>query len=70
MLKPAAALNKDRRNARQPVLEHRHYAVIAGVIREGFGGDTRALVANVFATRLADTNPNFNRARFIKACLD
>jgi hypothetical protein len=70
MLKPDAALRKDRANARQTVLEHRHYAVIAGIIRDGFGGDTRALVANVFATHLAKTNPRFDRARFITACLD
>jgi len=70
MLKPDAALRKDRANAKATVLEHRHYAVIAGVIREGFGGDTLAVVANVFATHLAKTNPNFNRARFIKACMD
>jgi hypothetical protein len=70
MLKPDTALRKDRNNARQPVLEHRHYAVIAGIIRAGFGGDTRAVVANVFATHLADTNPKFDRARFMRACLD
>lgn len=70
MLKPEAALRKDRGNAKQAVLEHRHYAVIAGVIRAGFGGADRAVVANIFATNLAETNPRFDRARFLKACLD
>jgi hypothetical protein len=70
MLKPEAALRKDRANARATVLEHRHYAVIAGIIRVGFGGDSRAVIANVFATHLAETNPKFDRARFMKACLD
>lgn len=27
-----------------------------------------ALVADVFADKLAGTNPNFDRARFLKAC--
>jgi hypothetical protein len=70
MLKPEAALRKDRTNARAAVLQHRHYAVIAGIISESFSPITRQEVAYRFAEKLAETNPKFDRARFLKACLD
>jgi hypothetical protein len=72
MLKPDAALRKDRANARQPVLQHRHYAVIAGIIAslKVEGEDARREIAEQFADRMATTNGNFDRARFLKACLD
>lgn len=73
MLKPEAALRKDRGNATaRNVMEHRHYAVIAGIIStlEVEGEDQRREIAEQFARGLAQTNSNFDRARFLKACLD
>lgn len=59
-----AALRKDRRNARGPELQHRHYAVIAGILKDWRNRST----AEFFADRLRATNPNFDRDRFLRAC--
>jgi hypothetical protein len=75
MLKPQAALNKDKLGAEKPAtLQHRHFAVIAGILadldRDALGltqGQHLDLCAD-FADRLDKTNPNFNRGRFIAAC--
>lgn len=51
-------------------LQHRHYVLIAEAIATlpvYRGNDCRIMVANHFANKLADTNPRFDRARFI-AC--
>lgn len=32
------------------------------------GDDAYSYIANVFADRLADTNPRFDRNRFLEAC--
>lgn len=64
-----AALNKDQRSAKTraaSALQHRHYAVIAGIIAD-LPSAMRGDVASEFARALA-TNPNFNRARFLRAC--
>lgn len=70
-LKPDAAFRKDRTNAAADVMQHRHFAVIAGIIA-GMQGDwskqAHAHIAHRFANELASTNPRFDRARFLKAC--
>ena len=66
MLSDKAALNKDRAFGRRyagPIMQHRHFAYIAKIIRED--GDKG--MALVFADRLGETNPNFDRARFLAA---
>jgi hypothetical protein len=77
MLTPESTLRKDRANAaKTATFEHRHFAVIAGIIREELehgvcGEDQRDAVRNVadrFARRLVNTNPRFDRTRFLKAC--
>lgn len=65
-----AALNKDQRAA-PALMQHRHYATIAQIIRDMrdyLQGDSHARVIEHFANSLARTNTNFNRARFIAAC--
>jgi len=51
-------------------LQHRHFVMIAEAIASlpvYRGNDCRIAVANHFADKLADTNPRFDRGRFI-AC--
>lgn len=50
-------------------MQHRHFATIATIIREmpDMSEDNRSL-AEYFADRLAGTNPNFDRSRFLRAC--
>lgn len=77
-LKPAAALNKDRTQPTAASFQHRHYAEIARIIRtidkvhnqEQGVINTRADVAEHFANELGAQNGNFNRERFLRACLD
>lgn len=50
-----------------------HFQMIADVVKDfTFEGNepksSRALMALDFAARLQATNPNFDRARFLKAC--
>lgn len=73
-LKPEAALRKDKTNAKGEVLQHRHFAVIAGILSE-LDGDTHGVnrsqhrdICEHFALRLAATNPRFDRKRFLVAC--
>lgn len=57
-------------------MQRRHYELIAEAVREldytfpggRFDGEHRRAVAQHFASRLRSTNPNFNEARFLKAC--
>lgn len=56
-------------------LERRHFEFIAEVIATtcdkfdiSIRYDQRRIVANEFADRLADTNSNFDRHRFLVAC--
>jgi len=58
-------------------MEHRHFATIAAIIRNCDKGlipcstnATRQFMAELFADELADTNPKFNRARFIRAAVE
>lgn len=63
-----AALTKDRTNAKADVLQHRHFAVIAGIIRD-LPRAQRGDVAERFANKLRETNSRFDFNRFIAACL-
>jgi hypothetical protein len=65
-LKPETATRKDR-NATPVKMQHRHYATIAQIIAD-MPIYQRHVVAEHFATKLKDTNPAFNRDRFIAAC--
>jgi tryptophanyl-tRNA synthetase len=75
-LSTQATSRKDSSTARTAELQHRHFAVIAAIIRNELehvacGEDQRNMVrsvADAFARRLASTNPRFNRARFLRAC--
>jgi hypothetical protein len=60
-------LVKDRRNAKADVLQHRHFAVIAGVIAK-LDPTIRLATAKHFANELSATNPRFDRTRFLRAC--
>lgn len=54
-----------------PEMQRRHFEFIASTIRElGVVMSTipREFVAKSFATRLEDTNPAFDRERFLTAC--
>lgn len=61
-----SALRKDQTNAGGR-LEHRHFAVIAGIIAD-MPAQYRRDVAETFAAGLEHTNPRFDRARFLRAC--
>ena len=58
--------------ARGVTLEHRHFAAIAAIIArmpsDGLNATTTRNVAQHFAHYCADTNPRFDRARFLAAC--
>lgn len=72
-----AAIQKDRTQpSGSQVMQHRHFAEIARIIREmdkvnnqehGFI-DVREDVAEHFAANLARTNDRFDRRRFMIAC--
>lgn len=55
-----------------PTFQHRHYVKIAETIAllpTHEGDSMRQLVAHTFAAALADTNPHFDRGRFIAAAM-
>lgn len=59
--------------ARYCAMEHRHFATIAAIIRVAFESrpsraDDREDVAYHFANELSQTNPKFDRKRFLAAC--
>jgi hypothetical protein len=60
-------LAKDRRNAKANIMQHRHFAVIAGVIAK-IHPRMRSEIAWHFAGELRETNPKFNQERFLRAC--
>lgn len=71
MLKPQAALRKDRTT--KPELQHRHFAFIAGVIANmpDHAASLRTQkesCARAFADACAATNPKFDYPRFLRAC--
>ena len=71
-----SAARKDRRNATGDLdgtLQHRHFAVIAGIIADmpSHAATLRSAkrsVALAFADKLANTNSRFDRQRFLRAC--
>ena len=74
-LKADAAARKDALGATHPAtLQHRHFAVIAGILADmdgencGVSRGQHREICEHFADRLAATNPNFDRARFLAAC--
>ena len=66
-LSPNAAMRKDR-TAKVPAMQHRHFAYIAQTIAKIHQPKARELAAYEFAIAMMDTNPNFDRSRFISAC--
>lgn len=66
-----SAMQKDRTQpSGSAVMQHRHLAEIASIIRDYPGeSTTRRLMAEYFADRLEDTNPKFSRTRFLAACV-
>ena len=73
MLTQESAARKDRTTAQGAKLEHRHFAFIAATIAAmpNHAASLRAQkrsVALAFADACADTNPRFDRARFLLAC--
>lgn len=53
------------------VMEHRHFAVVADILRRYHAPADPARKAHIiehFADELASTNPRFDRNRFIRAC--
>jgi len=50
------------------LMQHRHFAVIAGLIADLDDKGIRIHVAEHFRRGLARTNERFDGARFIKAC--
>lgn len=70
-----SALRKDtaHRNGNIDGLQHRHFAVIAGVLKElneNANGGVEAMehVICKFANACAASNPRFDRERFLRAC--
>lgn len=55
-------------------MTRQHFEFIATTLRElrrarrGFHADAHRMVAEEFAARLRETNPGFNRERFLRAC--
>ena len=64
----ARALRKDQANADRPTLQHRHYAVLAGIFAKRNKVANCNGVCRFFADELAKTNPRFDRKRFLIAC--
>ncbi len=72
-LSTEAALNKDKRTGLAP-LQHRHFATIAAILLDARSAlflrgeeDPNSALNEYFAERLAETNPRFDRERFLKA---
>lgn len=67
MLSKKAALRKDEiiANYGYAELQHRHFATIAAILRK-LNADVET--CERWADELRFTNPNFNRARFLRAC--
>lgn len=64
-----AALRKDKRNAKciPARMEHRHFAMIAGILALLPQSEENDEIVEHFAKELAKTNPRFDRARFLRA---
>ena len=70
-LSTTAAKAKDMRTHKVE-MQHRHFATIAAIIKNldnGIGtGHDKTAIAEHFAEELSQTNPKFDKSRFIKAC--
>lgn len=66
-LTPETAARKDARNAKASPgdLQHRHFAIIAGILKDQ---NADRETAEDWADRLRGTNPRFDRRRFLVAC--
>lgn len=66
------AARKDKTNAHGATMEHRHFAVIALILADltdTYDNPlTKGEVIEAFADALANTNPRFDRRRFLAAC--
>ena len=65
-----AALAKDKRHATGKIntMQHRHYAIIAGILKQVIDNDTQVRMVELFARKLGEDNPNFDHLRFLRAC--
>lgn len=70
-LSTTAANRKDLNTGRDNsvTFQHRHFAKIAAIIADIPDAGYRADMAMHFADKLDATNPNFNRDRFLAACM-
>jgi hypothetical protein len=72
MLTPESAARKDRTTGNSATLQHRHFAFIADTLRAmhmtPLSPLHRRIVIDLFAEACAQSNPRFDRARFLKAC--
>ena len=67
-LTQSTAANKDANSAKEKdTMQHRHFAVVAGIIKD-MPANQRQAVAEHFASGLRSANSKFNKARFLKAC--
>lgn len=72
-LTPRSALNKDRTSGKGE-LQHRHFATIAAILADldgensGVSRGQHRDICEHFADHLAETNPRFDRDRFLAAC--
>ena len=60
--------NRRDLNTKPVKLQHRHFVLIAAIIRDIADYQERRHVANLFAFKLQRTNPGFDPDRFIAAC--
>lgn len=68
-LSTKAAASKDIRTGKSE-MQHRHFATVAAILRMlPLDTLTQEKVARHFADELGDTNPRFDRTRFLKAAL-
>lgn len=68
-LSQESKLRKDERTANsRPDLEHRHFAVIADVVKQMMPLSTRTTVAQHFAKHFLARNSKFDALRFLRAC--
>jgi len=52
-------------------MTRKDFKLIASVIDKlNFTREHKLFIAQSFADRLTDTNPNFNRAKFVAACFE
>jgi hypothetical protein len=50
-------------------MTRQHFQLIADVLHDaGLTDEDRKYLSTLFANKLATTNPNFDRTRFLKAC--